>query len=129
MVPMRAASPSFRFAWAAIFALLLAVRSLAPPGFMPAFDHGYVTIAACPDADVPAVSVMHHHHHPADHGALHHPCPFASASVSGAVGPDWTPLLPAAFFASFIPLGRAFLSIERQKGWEYPPAIGPPVPA
>ena len=127
MVPMRAASHPVRFAWAAIFALLLAVRLLAPAGFMPAFENGSVTIIACPDAD-PAVSVMHHHHG-ADHAALHHPCPYASASGLGALGTDWTPLLFAALFAAALRIGRAFLFIERRRDQERPPAIGPPIPA
>jgi hypothetical protein len=127
MVPMRAASNHARFASAAIFALLLAVRLLAPAGFMPAFDHGSVTIIACPDADG-AVPLMHHHHG-ADHSALHHPCPYASASGLGALGPDWTPIILAALFAAALLIGRAFPFIDRQRDGERPPAIGPPLTA
>jgi hypothetical protein len=130
MVRMRAASSPVRFAWAALFALLLAVRSLAPAGLMPAFDRGAVTIIACPDANVAVVPVTHHHHHPADHSLAHQPCPYAAASSLGALGPDWTPLLLAAvFFAVALLLGRTFLFIERQGRYERPPAIGPPIPA
>jgi hypothetical protein len=123
---MRAAPAPTRFAIAALLALLLALRSLAPAGFMPAFDHGAVTIVACPDA-VPA---MHHHHHPADHSSAHQPCPYAAAASLGALGPDWAPLLiPVVFFAVALLLGRTFLFIERQTSRERPPAIGPPLPA
>jgi hypothetical protein len=109
-----------------LFALLLAVRSLAPAGFMPAFDHGAVRIVACPDA----APVMGHHHHSTDHGALHQPCPYAAASSVGALGPDWPPLLLAVvFFAVALLLGRTFLFVERHARHERPPAIGPPVPA
>ena len=128
MIPMRAASHPVRLAWAAIFALLLAVRLLAPAGFMPAFDHGSVTIIACPDADS-LVPATHHHHHPVDHSASHHPCPYASASGLGALGPDWAPLHLGTLFAAAILVGRAFLFIDRQMDWERPFAIGPPVPA
>lgn len=128
MVPTRAASDPIRFAWTAILALLLAVRLLAPPGFMPAFDHGSVTIIACPDADSP-IPAMHHHHHPVGHAALHHPCPYASASALGTLGPDWTPPHPVALFAAAVLVGRAFLFIDRQRDWDRPFAIGPPVPA
>jgi hypothetical protein len=126
MVRMRAAATPIRFAWAALFALLLAVRSLAPAGFMPSFEHGAVTIVACPDA----APVVHHHHHPADHSVAHQPCPYAAASSLGALGPDWMPLLlPALFFAVALLLGRTFLFIERQVRHGRPPAIGPPIPA
>jgi hypothetical protein len=41
--------------------MLLALRVLAPAGFMPAFDHGAVTIVLCPDADpVPAMGAHDH---------------------------------------------------------------------
>jgi hypothetical protein len=129
MVPMRAASHSVRFAWAAILALLLAVRLLAPAGFMPAFDHGSVMIIACPDGDFSAASVMHHHHHPADHVPLHHPCPYASAAGLGAFGPDWTPVLLAIVFAAALRIGRAWLLSGRQRDQLRPPAIGPPISA
>ena len=126
MVRMRTAPASIRFAIAALFALLLALRSLAPAGFMPAFDVGAVTIVACPDA-APAMPGMHHH--PADHNFAHHPCPYASAASLGALGPDWTPLLTAPFFAEVLLLGRTFQFVERQTARERPPSRGPPVPA
>ncbi len=107
-----------------VFALLLALRSLAPPGFMPAFDHGAVTIAACPDAA--PVGSMHMHHH-GDHQSSHQPCPYASASAVGALGADWTPLLAAAFFAVALLLGRTFLFVERQGRRHRPPSRAPPI--
>ena len=128
MVPVRAASHPIRFAWATIFALLLAVRLLAPAGFMPAFDHGSVTIIACPDAD-PAVPAMHHHHHPLGHSVLHHPCPYASASGVGSLGHDWAALHRFALFATALSVGGAFLFIELRRDGERPFAIGPPIPA
>jgi DUF2946 family protein len=124
---MRAASPSIRFAWALVFALLLALRSLAPAGFMPAFDHGAVTIVACPDAGaVSSTATMHHH---GDHKSVHEHCPFASMSVLSVFGVDWAPVFLPLFFAVALLLGRTFLFIERQSAHERPPAIGPPIPA
>ena len=107
-----------------IFALLLAVRSLAPAGFMPAFDHGVVTIVACPDAA--PVAAMHMHHH-GDHKTLHQPCPYASASALGALGADWAPLLATAFFAVALLLGRMFLFVERHGTRARPPSRAPPI--
>ena len=124
---MTAAPASTRFAWAALFALLLAVRSLAPAGFMPAFDHGAVTIVACPDADAVSTTTAMHHH--GDHKSMHQLCPYASVSALGAVGVDWTPVVVPFFFAVALLLGRTFLFIERQSARERPPAIGPPIPA
>jgi hypothetical protein len=124
MVRTRAAPATIRFAWAALFALLLAVRSLAPAGFMPAFDHGAVTIVACPDsAPAPA-----HHRHGGDDKRQHQSCPYAAASV-GVLGMDWTPLPEAILFAFALLLGRAFLFVERQAVRERPPSRGPPLPA
>jgi hypothetical protein len=130
MVRMWAAPTPIRFTWAALLTLLVAVRCLAPAGFMPAFDHGVVTIVACPDADGAALPMMHHHGNPADHSIAHQPCPYAAVSSLGAVGPDWAPLVLAPmFFAVALALGRTFLFVERHTGHERPPAIGPPFPA
>ena len=127
---MRAASASTRFALAAIFALLLALRSLAPAGFMPSFELGAVTIVACPDADRGSAPAMHDHHGHADHGLAHHACPYASASSLGALGPDWTPIVTALiFFAAALLLGRTFLFVARHGARERPPLRGPPIPA
>jgi hypothetical protein len=121
------ATASIRLAWLAFLALLLAIRSLAPAGFMPAFDHGAVTIVACPDASVAAHPVSMHHQ--GDHKTPHQTCPYAAASALGAVWPDWTPLLAIAFFAAALLLGRSFLFLERHGGRERPPSRGPPIPA
>ncbi|HYX45715.1 MAG TPA: DUF2946 family protein [Sphingomicrobium sp.] len=123
---MRAAPVHIRFAWATILALLLALRSLAPAGFMPAFDHGRVTIVACPDA-APVGSMQAHRH--GDHKGLHQPCPYASASALGTCGADGPPLLAAAFFAAALLLGRRFLFVERQSRRARPPSRAPPTRA
>jgi len=123
---MRNAASQIRFAWAAAFALLLALRLLTRAGFMPSFDHGAVTIVTCPEADAPMVSPMSHHH--GDHRSVHQPCPYAETSALGALGADWMPVT-VPFFAVALLLGRAFLFVERQQIRERPPAIGPPIPA
>ena len=128
MIGMRAAPISTRFAWAAVFALRLAVRSLAPAGFMPAFDHGRVTIVACPDVNAPVVS-MAGHHHSGDHKFAHQPCPYAAASALGALGNDVAPILAVLFFGAVLVIGRAFLFAERQDHRERPPTRAPPLPA
>jgi hypothetical protein len=118
-----------RFAAAALLALLLAVRSLAPQGFMPQFDRGALTIVACPDSS-PAVAAQFHqrHHHPADHRLAHEPCPYAAVSQLGATGADWGGFaIGALFFAALLLLGRSVHFIERHSNHERPPAIGPPV--
>ena len=122
---MRARPHHLRFAWAIALALLLAVRSLAPAGFMPAFDHGTVTIVPCPDA---APSMAMHHH--GDHKRFHDPCPYAAASSLDATGPAWARLFEAILaFAAALLLGRTFLFVERQNRRDRPPAIGPPITA
>lgn len=109
-----------------IAAVLLALRCLAPAGFMPAFDDGAVTIVSCPDANGAATSRMHHD---GEHKSFHQPCPYASAASLGALTPDWTPLLQVLAFAVALLLGRTVLFVERHATRERPPSRGPPIPA
>ena len=111
---------------AALFALLLAVRLLVPAGFMPAFDHGAVTIVACPDADSATPAPMHHQHGSQKH---HEPCPYASASALGALGADFAALVTFLIFGAALRLGRTFLFLARNSFPERPPTRGPPLPA
>lgn len=130
MVRMRATSTSVRFAWVAVFALLLALRLLGSTGYMPAMDHGSFAIVVCPDADPNAplsLGMMHHHHGHGNHD--HNQCPYAAAGALGALGGDWTPLLAVLLVGIALMLGRTFQFIERQSTRERPPAIGPPIPA
>jgi len=129
MIGMRAAPIPIRFALAALLALLLAVRSLAPFGFMPAFDHGRVTIVACPDVDAQLLAPTGHHHHSSDHKFAHQPCPYAAASALGALGNDFAPILAVLFFGAVLVAGRAFLFVERQGRRQRPPSRAPPLPA
>ena len=123
MIRMREAPLSIRLAAAALLALLLAVRSLAPAGFMPSFDRGSITIVACPDAAPHAK-----HHGSKEHKKQHQPCPYASASTLAATGPDWAPPLAVIFFTVALLLGRTFVFVERNAARERPPSRGPPIP-
>ena len=127
---MRKAASPIRFAWAAAFALLLALRMLGSTGYMPGIEHGRLTIIVCPDADVNAplaLGTAHHHHGHAKH--KHSVCPYAVAGAMGALGADFPPLIAALVFAAALMLGRSSLFVERQSRRERPPAIGPPIRA
>jgi DUF2946 family protein len=128
MVPMRAAPSPIRFAWAALFALLLALRLIGSAGYMPGVEHGRVTIIVCPGADVNAPLALGTADHHRGHGGHHHStCPYAAAAALGAIGPDWTPLLAITVFAVALLIGRRFLFLERNATRDRPPAIGPPI--
>lgn len=109
----------------ALIALLLGLRVLSPAGFMPAFNHGGVTIVACPDAERLGMTPrsMHHQHdkkHPS-------PCPYASASGLSAVGEQAAYLLDALMIGAVLLLGRNFLLMGRHRRRERPPLRGPPL--
>jgi hypothetical protein len=114
---------------AIVLALLLGVRSLAPAGFMPAFDHGSVAIVACPDAQpLPTMARMPHHDH-RQHEKLHQPCPYASASGLSALGADFGALLEVLVPAAALMLGRALILPVRSDLRVRPPSRAPPSPA
>jgi hypothetical protein len=110
-----------------VLALLLVLRLLSPAGFMPAFDHGAVTIVACPDGEpVPPTKQMagHHRHSPK---TFHQSCPYASASALGGLVGD-SPLLMALLAIGLaLLLGRAFHFLDRQCPHDRPPLRGPPI--
>src|SRR5262249_34356730 len=126
---LRSAPVPARTALGILAALLLAVRLLMPAGFMPSFDHGAVTIVACPDWDsgTDAAPMAGHHHHGST--KLKSNCPFASAAgLSGLVQEH--PLLPALLVLGLaLLLGRTYAFIDRQRAHERPPLRGPPIPA
>jgi hypothetical protein len=119
-----------RSAAAALIALLLGLRLLGATGYMPAFEHGSMTIVVCPDADADAplaVGVAHHHHGQSKH--THGVCPYASASWLGTLGVDFGTLAGALIFAAALLLGRTFRFLERNRLRERPPSRAPPLPA
>ena len=123
---MAAARQSNRPAWAALLLALLALRLLAPDGFMPAFDHGAVTIVACPDGAAQAPMAHHSKHHPA---RFHQLCPYAAAATPAAFGPGIVLLIGAILFLSAPLVGRPFLFVGYARAREPPHLRGPPFPA
>lgn len=123
---MRTAPTFIRASFAALFGLLLAIRLLAPAGFMPSFEHGEVTIVACPDA-APSVSPTKHHH--GHSKTLHQSCPYAAASEMGWLTADVVPLVAVLALSAALLLGRTFLFLERNSLRERPPTRGPPLAA
>jgi hypothetical protein len=108
----------------AALALLIALRLLSPPGFMPSFEHGALTIVSCPDYE-PVQPTMGHHH--GKSGKAHQQCPYAAASSLGA--PDLQAFAIAAILlaGAVLLLGRARPSAAAS--WHYcrPPSRGPPI--
>lgn len=129
MIRMRAAAHPVRSAWALLFALMLSLRLIGSAGFMPALDHGSLTLIACPDAELSAPLVlptMHHHGH-AQHA--HSICPYAAAAALGATDVGIVPPVVALAVGIALLLGRTFAFVERHNRRERPPAIGPPLSA
>ena len=126
MLSLRTAPSLTRALLAAALGLLLALRLLSPAGFMPALDHGSVTIVACPDAGVetPAPMKMRHNHQQ-QHKEQ---CPYASASSLGALGIDFHALADVLIIGAALLLGRSFLFLKRHKARERPPLRAPPIP-
>jgi hypothetical protein len=79
--------------FAALFAMLLGLRLLSPVGFMPSFEHGTVTIVACPDA---GFAPAHHDH---DKPKAGQPCPYAAVPALGALATLAFAILLVAIFA------------------------------
>lgn len=92
---------------------------------MPAFDHGAVTIVACPDGAAPGAKHDHHH----SNAKLHQACPYAAASALGGLANE-PPLLAAVLIAGLaLLLGRAFAFLDKQRDFERPHSRGPPIHA
>lgn len=125
MTVIRTASLTTRSVFGALLALLLALRLLSPAGFMPAFEHGAVTIVACPDFDPPAAPS--HHHHGTSH-AQHQPCPYAAAGAA-ATPFELTQFTAALLAGDALMIGGLYSCVERRRAYDWPPAIGPPLPA
>lgn len=126
---MRAAANPVRSVLALLFAVMLSLRLLGSAGYMPALDHGSLTLIACPDAELSAPLALPAMHH---HGQMHHDhsiCPYAAAAALGATNMPFVPLFAVLIVGMALLLGRAFAFIERQNGRDRPPAIGPPLRA
>lgn len=126
---MRTASPPNRSLCAVLLSLVLAMRLLSPAGFMPAFEHGEVTIVACPDVDsAPAPAPMAHHHHGNGHKIFHQSCPYAAASAPGALADTAAFIGAVLLISAALLIGRPFAFLERRRIYDRPPLRGPPLP-
>ena len=123
---LRGTSRAFRAAFALFIALVLAARLLTPAGFMPSFEHGEVTIVACPDYQPDAPMAQHHH---GDPKKLHQPCPYAAGSAAGTLASDFIGFAAALIFGAVALFGRSFRYLERHRTRDRPPLRGPPLPA
>jgi hypothetical protein len=121
-------SMTIRMGWAALFALVLALRLLTPAGFMPAFDHGAMTIVPCPDADGAPIITTHHHGHGKTPQHFHQPCPYVAGSAPGLAGADFVALGALLVVAAVLLLGRRFFFLG-SRAHDRPPLRGPPLPA
>jgi len=106
--------------FAALFAVLLGLRLLSPAGFMPSFEHGAVTIVACPDA---GFAPAHHDH---DKRKTGQPCPYAAASALGTLATLAVAIALGALFAVAW-LIAASPQRPRAPSRLHPPATGPPL--
>lgn len=109
-----------------LIAVALALRLLSPAGFMPAFDHGTLTIVACPDFEPTAAPMAHHHHGGAKKD--HQPCPYAAGAAAGTLA-DVFLFAAALLFAAILRLGRTFEFLSKHRARERPPLRGPPLTA
>src|SRR5437868_3690955 len=127
-MPTRAAPALTRSAWAAMLALVLALRLMTPAGFMPSFDHGQVTVVPC-DGIVAAPPPMKMAHGSHQHGtAGHQTCPYAAGASPALLPLDSfagiePPLISATAVMAF---AAAFVLRSRQ---DRPPSTGPPTAA
>lgn len=128
---MRTAPALTRTICGVLLTMVLALRLLAPAGFMPTFDHGAVTIVACPDSDpAPVATMAAHHHHGNGQHALHQPCPYASASSLGGLATDLAPIIGVLILTAVLLLGRRnFQFVKPRRDYERPPSRAPPLPA
>lgn len=108
---------------------MLSLRLIGSAGYMPALDHGSLTLVACPDAELNAPLALPAMHH---HGRMQHShsiCPYAAAAALGATENPFVRIIAILLVGIALLLGRAFLFIEARNGRDRPPAIGPPLPA
>src|SRR3954451_7270495 len=96
-MPMRAPPALPRSAWAAMLALVLALRLMTPTGFMPSFDHGQLSVVPCDGivAAPPPMKMAHGGQHDEHGRAGHQTCPYAAGAAPA--------LLPLDSFAGIEP--------------------------
>jgi hypothetical protein len=111
---------------AALLAMLLATRLLSPVGFMPAFDHGAVTIVACPDYQQTSPASPHHHGKGKASDSHQH-CPYAAGSGLGAIPVFVVLAVLAVVYAAIAQNARPDRFVEHRRSGERPPLRGPPL--
>jgi hypothetical protein len=132
---MRAASGSIRFAWAALFALLLSVRVLASSGYMPELEDGRLTLMLCPDGQwtaqssaMPDMAGMAGHD---DRSSSHHhlTCPYAAAAAMPFASAESAKILVLAPLPFIAFAGNALATFVDRRRFERPYSTGPPLRA
>ena len=121
--------------WTLVLVLILAMRLIAPAGFMPDGSESRFAISICHAGGASApVATLHiaptdqkGHDTPRKGAAAdHQPCGYAAAASLGLIGGDPPTFVPAtARAAAFIPVGR-WTAPLRQRLRERPPLRGPP---
>src|SRR3954466_5652453 len=104
---MLSVSLAIRAMFGAFLAIALALRLLSPAGFMPAFDHGAVTIVACPD-----YGAMAAHHHHGDPKKLQQQCPYGAGAAAATLA-GFVPISSVMLFGAALLFGRTFRFLER----------------
>lgn len=135
MLRMRAAPSPIRFAWAALFALLLSVHVLASSGYMPQLAGGRLTLMLCPDGQwtTPTSAMAGMPGMEGDNGRSpgnhHQTCPYAAAAAMPFANGE-PPAAIATAAPGFAMFGEtapgAFLPETRL---QRPYSTGPPIPA
>jgi hypothetical protein len=118
----------FERGWVAVLiAILLAIRLITPTGFMPTFEHGAVTVIACPEFGS-GLGVPNSHKHNGQHEKARPACPYAAASSSASPGIAIAVAAPVAG-ASAASVGERSSGFSPRRSRDRPPSRGPPLVA
>ena len=113
----------------ALLLLVLALRLMVPPGWMPAGNSGF-SIAPCGGLAAAAPSRGHHGHGEAPAPApatADHACAFSGLGAPMAPPPDVAvDLLPTADLASTLIVRTVDMAVRRGLAAPPPPSTGPP---
>lgn len=133
MPRMRTSATPARTACAALLVLFLALRVLVSAGYMPALEHGRLTLMLCPDGEwtVPAAAMpgMDSEHAPTTGHHHHQQCFYAAAAAMSFAGTDAVPLLQILAVAFAGLAAAAPPALLRRSAFERPFSTGPPFPA
>lgn len=126
MQRIRGSFTALRAPWAILLALLLSLRLIGAAGYMPAIEHGRLTLMLCPDGEwtAPAMHMAGHEHMPKHSGTDQ--CPYAAASAMQAAGADPVVLAEPATFQADLPKPIAASPSRGRPIVLRPPSTGPP---